>query len=147
MEYFKTYSILPEDAIWIRKLVFMEEQGFVNEFDDADAFAKHIVLYSDENQPVATCRYFYSEEEERYLVGRIAVRKEFRQKHYGKLVLCEAQNQLKNIGAKELYLAAQVQAVGFYEKMGFSVVGEPFLEEHCPHVWMCRKLKEGEPKS
>ena len=43
MSRFKTYSELNEDAASIRKSVFMEEQGFVNEFDDVDGAAKHIV--------------------------------------------------------------------------------------------------------
>ena len=54
MSRLKTYSELNEDAASIRKSVFMEEQGFVNEFDDVDGAAKHIVLYNDENTAVAT---------------------------------------------------------------------------------------------
>lgn len=33
MLHFKTYHSLPEDAALIRQKVFMEEQGFVDEFD------------------------------------------------------------------------------------------------------------------
>lgn len=41
----------------IRIKVFMEEQGFKNEFDDIDNRAIHIVLYK-EGKPVGTCRVF-----------------------------------------------------------------------------------------
>lgn len=140
MEYFKTYCTLPEDAILIRKLVFMEEQGFVNEFDDKDNAAKHIVLYNDENRAVSTCRYFLDEENRVCIVGRIAVLKEFRHKHYGRLVLCEAERQAKMAGIDKIRLAAQMQAVGFYQKQGFMIDGKEFMEEHCPHIWMYKKL-------
>ncbi len=140
MEYFRTYCSLPKDAIFIRKSVFMEEQGFTEEFDEKDSVAKHVVLYSSENIPMATCRYFQNGENKSYVVGRIAVLKEFRRKHYGAFMLSEVERQVKIAGAEELRLAAQVQATGFYIKMGFSIVGKEFFEEHCPHIWMCKKF-------
>ena len=36
----KTYSTLPPEAILIRREVFMEEQGFQNEFDDIDSMTE-----------------------------------------------------------------------------------------------------------
>ena len=50
---FKTYDFLTDDVKIIRQKVFMEEQGFENEFDGIDDTAIHIVLY-DEKTPVAT---------------------------------------------------------------------------------------------
>ena len=34
---------------------------------------------------------------------------------------------------KQIYLEAQSYATGFYEKEGFAVVGEEFLEDGIPH--------------
>lgn len=47
---FKTYEYLAEDAKMIRQIVFMQEQGFVDEFDDTDLQATQIVLYDEGNQ-------------------------------------------------------------------------------------------------
>lgn len=41
--------------------------------------------------------------------------------------------------ASTIYLEAQVYAIGFYEKMGFKVVSEEFLEDGIPHVRMERE--------
>lgn len=54
---FKVYDYLPESAKFVRQTVFVEEQGFVNELDETDNIAMHIVLY-DEKKPAATCRIF-----------------------------------------------------------------------------------------
>lgn len=54
---FKTYSSLPADAVFIRQKVFVEEQGFQDEFDETDQKAQHIVLYMD-SFPAAVCRFF-----------------------------------------------------------------------------------------
>lgn len=142
MSRLKTYSELNEDAASIRKSVFMEEQGFVNEFDDVDGAAKHIVLYNDENAAVATCRCFPSEDNKAYIIGRIAVLKEYRRNRYGSLVLREAERLAMVEGVKEVRLAAQAKAVEFYRKQGYSVIGEEFSEENCPHFMMYKKLTE-----
>ena len=38
------YDTLPDEAAEIRRAVFVEEQGFHNEFDEIDKRAKHIVF-------------------------------------------------------------------------------------------------------
>lgn len=139
---FETFHSLPQDAADIRKQVFIEEQGFTEEFDDVDAVATHLVLY-DDGRPVATCRYFRDgERNERnaYVVGRLAVLKEFRGKSLGAAVLREAERQIKALNAETVLLSAQVQAKGFYEKQGYAATGTLFYEEDCPHIRMCKTL-------
>lgn len=46
----KTYEYLAEDAKMIRQRVFMQEQGFVDEFDDIDLQATQIVLHDEGNR-------------------------------------------------------------------------------------------------
>ena len=71
----KVYHTLHKDAVKIRKEVFMEEQGFHDEFDETDGNAVHLVLYIDQI-PAATCRFFSGQTQGEYIVGRIAVEKE-----------------------------------------------------------------------
>lgn len=135
----RIYCALPEEAISIRKKVFMEEQGFRDEFDDIDKIADHIVLY-EAGVPAATCRVYWNKQKQFHVVGRIAVLKQYRGKALGAALLHEAEKQVKKQNGTALYLAAQVRAKGFYEKSGYAAVGEEFLEEYCPHVWMCKQL-------
>ena len=67
----------PQAGADIRRAVFMEEQGFQNEFDDADALARHLVLYQG-GRPAGTCRLLPLDGTRTYLVGRIAVLPPFR---------------------------------------------------------------------
>ena len=53
----KIYDTLLEEAVRIRKTVFVEEQGFQDEFDKIDSYARHLVLFDGEN-PIAVCRFF-----------------------------------------------------------------------------------------
>ena len=73
----KHFDTLPEDAVFIRKEVFVKEQGFKNEFDEKDNEAHFLVGYEC-NKPVATCRIFYDTAKNIYIFGRIAVLKPYR---------------------------------------------------------------------
>ena len=90
----KKYDSLPEDARKIRIEVFVEEQGFEEEFDSTDKIAKHFVLYV-EGRAVATCRIF-SEGVGRFHLGRVAVLKSERGKGFGKALMLEAEKYAAN---------------------------------------------------
>ena len=137
--FINTYEHLPKEAQKIRETVFTKEQGFHNEFDEIDSYAKHLVLYN-EKIPIATCRFFSNDSYEDYFIGRIAVIKEYRGKNIGATLLKAAENQIINIGGKRIFLHAQCRAKKFYEKQGYSSYGEIALEENCPHIWMCKKI-------
>ncbi|MCI5752659.1 MAG: GNAT family N-acetyltransferase [Oscillospiraceae bacterium] len=133
------FTHLPEDAALIRREVFIEEQGFINEFDDIDEKAVHILMY-DNDTPAAVCRVFYSEEHGQYVIGRIAVRREFRGKHLGAEIMRSAEDEIRKLGGHTAGLSSQVQAMGFYEKQGYRPVGEQYMDEHCPHIRMEKEL-------
>ena len=82
----KVFSSLPKDALDLRITVFVDEQGFVDEVDEADDFATHLVMYDDE-KAVATCRFFLKEDKETYMFGRLCVLKEYRGKSFGREML------------------------------------------------------------
>ncbi len=128
------------DARGIRSAVFEQEQGFTMEFDDIDAYAYHIVVY-DEETPVATGRTFPKPgKADTYLIGRVAVLKDWRGKHLGTLILEQLEKAAQKQGAVWTELSAQLQAKGFYEKLGYQAFGHEYQDEFCPHIAMKRKL-------
>ena len=74
------------------------------------------------------------------MIGRVAVRKEFRGRSFGGQLLQEAEQLVRSLQGKTLCLAAQVRVKAFYEKYGYTEAGEHFLDEGCPHVWMYKTL-------
>ena len=139
MEQIKSFKILPEEAINIRTKVFVEEQGFKEEFDTIDKIAEHLILFVDDN-PIGTCRYY--KKDDSYYFGRLAILKEYRNKNYGGLLLKEAINNLKKENAHKVILNSQLSAKDFYIKHGFLQEGEVFYEEGCPHIKLYLNLGE-----
>ena len=125
---------LPEAAA-IRQEVFVEEQGFHNEFDDIDPIAVHLLVLEGET-PVAVGRTFPDETGKIWHLGRICVRKPWRGCHLGRKVMEGLEAAAKERGAEKLVLSAQMQAKGFYEKLGYCPYGEEYLDEFCPHIAM-----------
>lgn len=135
----RVFSQLPEAAKIIRKEVFVEEQGFEEEFDEIDAAAKHLVLY-DGKQAVGTCRVFFSGCKGEYIVGRVAVAKERRGEHLGERLMKAAEDTVRDLGGRRVKISAQVQAKGFYETLGYRCQGEIYLDEFCPHITMVKGM-------
>lgn len=132
----KIFKSIPQEAIDIRTKVFMDEQGFEEEFDAVDDVSVHLVTF-DGNLPVATCRIYF-DDDKGFIVGRIAVIKEYRGKKIGAEILKEAQSHINLMGGRSIALHAQCRAAEFYEKQGFEQTGEIEYEEYCPHIWMVK---------
>lgn len=128
------------EAKRIREIVFIQEQKFKNEFDDIDAWAYHVVVKND-HEAIATGRVYKKNNEDKvYILGRIAVLKEYRNLSLGSLVVEQLEKQAKEQNARIIELSAQVQAKGFYEKLGYHSVGSEYMDEHVPHVLMQKQL-------
>ena len=93
------------------------------------------------SEPVATCRVYYSQERQCYVIGRIAVLKEHRGKELGSEILKAAENIILNRNGYTAELSAQVRARAFYEKNGYYSLDDIHIDEGCPHMWMRKNLK------
>jgi len=109
------------DVRTVRTEVFMEEQGFQNEFDETDQSAFHVIVY-DGDDPLAVCRVF--QEGNDYILGRLAVRKKYRGLGLGALVLTEAEKHVLSLGGNCIKLHAQCRVTDFYRKSGYREYGE-----------------------
>ena len=135
------YEGIPNYAKVIRQKVFVDEQGFHSEFDDIDETATHIVVFDEDKIPIATCRIFWDTVMNTYILGRLAVIKEYRGKNIGSAIVKEAEKYVEKNGGKCLALHAQCRSSAFYLKLGFSEFGDIDEVEGCPHIWMKKDLK------
>ena len=123
----------------IRIEVFVNEQGFEDEFDKLDEIAWHIEVW-DQDQPVAVGRMFESGQNGVFIIGRIAVMKAWRMNNVGKAVMEALEAHARALGAHTLELSAQWDASGFYEKMGYHQHGDVYLDQFCPHIKMIKNI-------
>ena len=139
MKTVKIFDTLPECAANIRRAVFVDEQGFSYDIDETDSVSSHVVMF-DGDKAIATCRVYKKQEPDVYMMGRLALLREYRGQGLGTLVLSAAEEHAKALGGTCLCLHAQYQARGFYLSCGYSEHGEIDHEEGVPHIWMAKKL-------
>ncbi len=128
-----------EDAFAVRIAVFVDEQRIPRseELDDADATAVHCVGYMD-GAPVAAGRLLV---EDGYAkIGRMAVLSPHRGTGLGALVLQALEREGASRGIRHFKLSAQLYARGFYDRCGYTPVGDVYDEVGIPHIAMEKRL-------
>lgn len=121
----------------IREEVFVQEQGYMQEFDEIDATAWHILITDDE-QPIAAGRVYFDDDS--WHMGHISVRKGWRGRGIGKMVVGGLEEKVKELGGGRFLLSAQLHAQKFYESMGYQAFGKTVLDEGQPHIMMEKQV-------
>ncbi|RZT93607.1 YbgC/FadM family acyl-CoA thioesterase [Rivibacter subsaxonicus] len=136
-----SWGELGKDARAIRTEVFVEEQAIPAEmeWDAADAGCLHAVAYNRIGMPLATGRLL-EHVPGVAKIGRMAVRQPLRGGGAGRAVLAALMQAARQNGDREAVLHAQLSAVGFYARAGFTERGPRFEEAGIPHVEMVRGL-------
>lgn len=119
----------------IRIEVFVEEQNvpLAEEFDAQDQTARHFGVFKDA-QMAGTARLVV--DDKIATIGRIAILKEYRKQGLGTLLIQKIIAEAKKQDIKEIVIGAQLQALDFYNKLGFQAEGPVFMDGGIPHRTM-----------
>lgn len=121
----------------VREAVFIREQGIPAdlEWDEEDARAIHFLAIAADGRAIGTGRLLRSG-----VIGRMAVLADCRGRGVGRALLTGLLDTARERGDAAVTLSAQTRVVGFYKRMGFTPVGEVYLEAGIPHQRMRRRL-------
>lgn len=121
----------------IRETVFIQEQSVPKEleWDGLDETALHLLATTDNSEPIATARLLPDGH-----IGRVAVIKSWRNRGLGTAMTQELIKQAKLLGYKQLELASQIQAIPFYQRLGFESYGDEFMDAGIPHKNMRKTI-------
>jgi len=118
---------------WLRRVVFIEEQGVseADEIDDLDDQAIHLIA-TDAGRPVGTARLLTNGDTGK--IGRVCVLKSARGKGLGAALIRAAVAEFRTIpGIARVKLGAQTYALGFYQRLGFTPTGPDYMDAGIPH--------------
>ena len=128
---------MKHDARIIRHQVFVVGQNIPVEleWDEMDAVSLHAVAYDKAGQAIGTARLLPD-----HHIGRMAVLEPRRGRGVGGRLLQTLMEKARERGASEVALNAQVSAMPFYCRHGFTAEGEVFDDAGIPHVCMRKSL-------
>jgi predicted GNAT family N-acyltransferase len=114
----------------IREQVFVVAMNVPKdiECDGQDAHAYHYVATDARGRAVGTARLLPTGQ-----IGRMAVLEGFREQGIGHCLLAAAVEHAGELGLRRVFLHAQIQTLGFYEKAGFRAISDEFLEAGIAH--------------
>lgn len=130
------------ELLKIRAVIFVEEQKCVYlDMDDVDYESLHVFYEDEEGKVLAYLRLFYEKgSREHVRMGRVVTLNHGQ--GLGISIVKEGIRLAKEkMGGTEIHIDAQEYAIGFYEKTGFVVTSDVFLEVEIPHVQMVLTLE------
>lgn len=123
-----------KQLIALRTEVFIVEQHVPPEleWDGLDASAVHLVAVDMSGRAIGCARILQAG-----TIGRMAVKADWRRQGIGRALLHHAIAVCTRHGWTNIALSAQTHAIPFYEKSGFIVTSEVYMDAGIPHRDMC----------
>ncbi|MFJ4003527.1 GNAT family N-acetyltransferase [Streptomyces sp. NPDC090023] len=139
-----------EACFTVRKDVFVAEQGVPQdiEYDAYDATAVHVLAMGEDGVPLGTGRLLHGAAAAAKTggdtsvgsLGRLAVTRRARGLGVGAALVRAIEGAARELGLTAVDLHAQTQALGFYERLGYTAYGPEFLDAGIAHRAMRRPL-------
>ena len=126
------------EILKVRTKIFVVEQNCPYLDPDGMDYQSLHVFYEENKQVLAYLRAF-RKDEETVQMGRVLSTEHG--KGYGRKILTEGLEQIrKKMNPGKIFIEAQCYATHFYEREGFRICSEEFLEDGIPHVGMIKEM-------
>ena len=137
--------ITPEDALYpaeleLRFRVLREPLGHTREQVPFPFEAESLHLIAIDAGEVVGCVLFHPEGAEHGRLFQMAVTPSRHGGGAGRALVQRLEAELVRRGFTEVHLHARAPVVPFYEKLGYTVYGEPFVEVGISHRHMRRRI-------
>jgi ribosomal protein S18 acetylase RimI-like enzyme len=108
--------------------------------DELEEEKDNMLIAAFEDDDILGCCMLVEEKPGTLRLRQMAVLNDLQGKGIGRALMNFAENLARDQGYKIMSMHARKNAVGFYEKMGYKVTGNEFLEVTIPHYVMEKKL-------
>jgi predicted GNAT family N-acyltransferase len=99
-----------------------------------------ILIGAFEEEKILGCCLLTKIDNESLRLRQMAVQYNLQGKGIGASMMNFAENVARDAGYKKLVMHARKTATGFYEKLGYKISGNEFMEVSIPHYVMVKKL-------
>lgn len=112
--------------------------GFTPE--ELESEKENMLIGAFEEEDLLGCCMLVEEKADTLRLRQMAVLNDLQGKGIGRALMNFAENLARDRGYRKLNMHARKNAIGFYEKMGYRVASDEFLEVTLPHFVMEKKL-------
>ncbi|MDX1954364.1 MAG: GNAT family N-acetyltransferase [Chitinophagaceae bacterium] len=108
--------------------------------EELDKEKENLLIGAFEDESILGCCMLVKESNDKVRLRQMAVLNDLQGKGIGRAMILFAENIARDQGYKVLNMHARKPVVGFFEKMGYKVVSDEFLEISIPHYEMEKAL-------
>lgn len=108
--------------------------------DEIEKEKENLLICAFEDDDMLGCCMLVKEDLTTVRLRQMAVLNDLQGKGIGKALTIFAENLARDHGYRIMNMHARKIAVGFYEKMGYTVQGDEFIELTIPHYVMVKEL-------
>lgn len=122
------------DIMNLRLKVFVEEQNIMYVDTDYDDIQADHIFYILDDKIVSYARVLQKGQryQDHMSIGRVATHSAYREKGYATQIL----NFILSTYQEDFIISAQAYLQNYYQRFGFKVTSEPYMEEGILHVKM-----------
>jgi GNAT superfamily N-acetyltransferase len=122
-----------QQMLTLREDILRKPLGLIYTADDLEPDKKDILIGAFDDGRILGCCILRAEAPDKIRLRQMAVRPNQQGKGVGQQIMRFAELIARDKGYKKLTMHARDTAIGFYEKQGYKVVGDGFLEVTIPH--------------
>ncbi|MBL0152096.1 MAG: GNAT family N-acetyltransferase [Chitinophagaceae bacterium] len=124
----------------LRDAVLRRPLGLSFNPEELEGEKENIMIGAFEDDDILGCCMLVAENQEVIRLRQMAVLNDLQGKGIGRAIMNFAENIARDRGYKILSMHARKNAQGFYEKMGYKVASDEFMEVTIPHYVMEKEL-------
>jgi ribosomal protein S18 acetylase RimI-like enzyme len=129
-----------EQAVKLRQEILRAPLNLDLQYENLSSETKQLHFGIFNNEQILACLVILPVEDSLAKLRQMAVEPEQQRNGLGRKLILEVEEHLKTIGFKEIELNARTSAIGFYEKLGYEVIGKEFIEVKIPHLKMLKSI-------
>lgn len=108
--------------------------------DELEQEKDNMLIAAFEDEKILGCCMLLEEQPRVVRLRQMAVLNDLQGKGIGRALMNFAENLARDRGYRTVRMHARMNAIGFYEKMGYRTVGDSFIEVTIPHYVMEKML-------
>lgn len=124
----------------LREDILRKPLGLSFDPQELEKEKENMLIGAFEEEDMLGCCMLVEKDPGAVRLRQMAVINDLQGKGIGRALMNFAENLARDRGYATIFMHARKNVVGFYEKMGYIVTGDEFIEITIPHVVMEKKL-------
>ena len=129
-----------QQMLKLRDDILRKPLGLQFNTEELEKEKEHLLIAAVDDGTMRGCCMLVKEGEQTVRLRQMAVTDNQQGKGIGRALMTFAENLARDHGFRKITMHARSNAVGFYEKLGYKIVGNEFEEVTIPHYVMEKNL-------